>query len=280
MQDAPAPVFLPALSGDLHISFGTPQFGRTSQGLPTKLPVVEPPNGATDPNATSQLTALVNRLLKERYSARYFLPTQIDKAAIVVFIDAANHAPSGRNMQPWKVYCISGTVKDTLSAAMMDAFRSGNAAYAPRYTYYPPVPPAVDVLRHFEFGKTFYGALGIAHDDVARRALEVSRNYEFFDAPVALIFTISSELRQGSWMDLGHFMQSVTIGVRARGLESVTQLSVAKYDEIIRKHLPIPENDVVACSMSVGYPDLEKVAKNYARPAKRALGDVLEIHGM
>ncbi|KAJ7149946.1 hypothetical protein C8R46DRAFT_1125272 [Mycena filopes] len=85
---------------------------------------------------------------------------------------------------------------------------------------------------------------------------------EFFDAPVALIFTISSELRQGSWMDLGHFMQSVTIGVRAHGLESVTH------------------NELVACSMSVGYPDLEKVAKNYARPAKRALGDVLEIYGM
>jgi hypothetical protein len=30
----------------------------------------------------------------------------------------------------------------------------------------------------------------------------------------------------------------------------------------------------------MGYPDLERVAKYYARPAKRELKDVLEIHGM
>ncbi|KAJ7149945.1 hypothetical protein C8R46DRAFT_1230104 [Mycena filopes] len=97
MQDAPAPVFLPALSGDLYISVSyvwysaiRPNIVDSSQSHPmtaieqqTKPPVVEPLDGATDTNATSQLTALVNRLLKERYSARYFLTTPIDNIRLL-----------------------------------------------------------------------------------------------------------------------------------------------------------------------------------------------------
>ncbi|KAJ7107081.1 Nitroreductase-like protein [Mycena epipterygia] len=217
--------------------------------------------------------------MKERYSARYYLPNKIDKATIEDIVDAANHAPSGHNMQPWKVYAISGAVKDAISAEMVEAHKS-HAPYAPRYTYYPPTLPPDYAVRQFDFGKHFYGVLGIERDDVARRAAEGARNYEVYDAPVALIFTISNELRQGSWMDLGHFMQSVTIGARARGLESVTQLAVATYDDIIRKHLPIGEDELVACSISMGYPDLDRIAKYYAPPPKRPLGDVLEIYGM
>ncbi|KAJ6578107.1 nitroreductase [Mycena capillaripes] len=223
--------------------------------------------------------ALVNQLLKDRYSARYYLPDKIDRATIEDIVDAANNAPSGNNMQPWKVYCISGDIKDAISAEMFKAHKD-DAPYAARYAFYPPTLPPDYAVRRFDFGKFYYGNLGLEHDDLAGRAADIGRNYEFFGAPVALIFTFSSELREGSWMDLGHFMQSVTIGARARGLESVAQLSVPKYDEIIRRHLPIPENELVASSISLGYPDLERIAKNYARPGRRQLKDVLEIHGM
>ncbi|KAJ7629739.1 nitroreductase [Mycena polygramma] len=230
-------------------------------------------------NAISQTTDLVNKLLKGRYSARYFLPDKVSKATIEDIVDAANNAPSGSNMQPWKVYCLSGDIKDTISAKMVEAHKSG-APYAARYAYWPPTLPADYAARKFEFGKRFYAAFGVEWDNLAGRADVAGRNYEFFNAPIALIFTINSELCQGSWMDLGHFMQSITIGIRARGMESVTQLSVPKYDEIIRAHLPIPETELVACSISLGYPDLERITKNYARPIKRELNDVLEIHGM
>ncbi|KAJ7149890.1 nitroreductase [Mycena crocata] len=232
-----------------------------------------------DHDGTKHLTALVNQLMRGRYSARYYLPDKIDKAIIEDIVDAANNAPSGRNTQPWKVYCVSGAVKDIISAEMVEAHRN-SLPYEPRYAYYPPTMPIEYARRGFDLGKALYGILGIDHDDMVGRALESTRNYQFFDAPVALIFTISSELKQGSWMDLGHFMQSITIGARARGLESVTQLSIAKYDEIIRKYLPIAEEDLVACGMSMGYPDLERIGKCYARPNKRQLKDVLEIHGM
>ncbi|KAJ7607768.1 nitroreductase [Roridomyces roridus] len=203
----------------------------------------------------AELTATVDRLLKERYSARYYLPDPVDK--------------------PWKVYCIAGSVRDAISAEMVAADKS-KVPYKARYDYFPPVLPAEHAARKFDFGQ-----------------LSLARWDEFFDAPVALIFTIHGELVQGSWMDLGHpmarmasaqagyFMQSVTIGLRARGLEPVTQLSIPQYDDIIRKHLKtIPDTHIVACGMALGYPDLEKVKENYVFPKKLQLGEVLEVHGM
>ncbi|KAJ7439301.1 P-Nitrobenzoate reductase [Mycena galericulata] len=225
------------------------------------------------------LVAQVDELIKGRYSARYYLPDKVDRAIIEDVVGAANNAPSGNNMQPWKVYCIAGVVKDTISAEMVEAHKI-NAPHQARYNYYPPTLPPDYATRRFNFGKLFYGSLGIDHDDLEGRAEQMTRNFEFFDAPVALIFTINGQLLQGSWMDLGHFMQSITLGLRARGLESVTQLSVPKYDAVLRKHLPIPDTDLVACSISLGYPDLEKITKHYVRPNKVPLKDILEIHGM
>ena len=49
---------------------------------------------------------------------------------------------------------------------------------------------------------------------------------EFFDAPVAFIFTINQALTQGSWMDVGYFLQSITIAARARGLETVSMVNL------------------------------------------------------
>ena len=46
------------------------------------------------------------------------------------------------------------------------------------------------------------------------------RNYEFFDAPVGLMFTIDRALRQGSWLDYGMFLQSLMVAARGRGLDT------------------------------------------------------------
>ncbi|KAJ7680032.1 hypothetical protein B0H17DRAFT_1138799 [Mycena rosella] len=58
------------------------------------------------------------------------------------------------------------------------------------------------------------------------------------------------------------------------------QLTVPKYNEIIRKYSPIKDNELVACTLSMRYPDLERIAQHYARPDKRPLGDVLGFLGM
>ncbi|KAJ6494017.1 hypothetical protein C8R47DRAFT_1069963 [Mycena vitilis] len=153
---------------------------------------------------TSAKSRLVNKLLKGRYSARYFLPDKVSRATIEDIVDAANNAPSGSNMHLLHLW--RHQRHDIHGNLMVDAHKSG-APYVARYAYWPPTLPADHAARKFEFEKRFYAAFGVEWGDMEGslgRAAIAGRNYEFFNAPIALIFTINSELRQGSWMDLGH----------------------------------------------------------------------------
>jgi len=225
---------------------------------------------------------VIDSIMKNRFSCRYYLPKPVEKHIIEEIIDAARCSPSGNNMQPWeKVYCISGAVKDAISKEMVKAHREYPQAYEAQYQYYPagPIPP-VYAKRRFEFGKHFYPPLHVDHGDLAARARVSTRNYEFFDAPVAFIFTINQGLTQGSWLDVGYFLQSITIAARARGLETISQESPAKYQMILRKYLPTGDDEIVACGMSMGYPDLEKVAEFSAKQPKREVSDIISFHGL
>ncbi|KAJ7685468.1 nitroreductase [Mycena polygramma] len=220
-------------------------------------------------------------LMKNRFSCRYYLPKPVEKKTIEEIIDAARCSPSGNNMQPWeKVYCITGAVKEALSREMVQAHTETPEAYSAQYHYYPAGPiPAEYAKRRFEFGKHFYAPLHVDHGDLKARARVSTRNFDFFNAPVAFIFTINNGLTQGSWLDVGYFLQSITIAARARGLETISQEAPAKYQLILRKHLPIGDQEVVALAMSMGHPDLEKVAQFSAKQPKREVSDIIEFYG-
>jgi nitroreductase len=229
----------------------------------------------------SDAVEITDSLMKNRFSCRYYLPNPVEKKTIEEIIDAARCAPSGNNMQPWdKVYCITGALKDAISREMVKAHTETPEAYSAQYHYYPAGPiPAKYAKRRFEFGKHFYAPLHVDHSDLKARARVSTRIFEFFDAPVAFIFTINNGLTQGSWMDVGYFLQSITIAARARGLETISAEAPATYQMILREHLPIGDDEIVALAMCMGYPDLEKIAQFSAKQPKREVSDIVEFFG-
>ena len=72
----------------------------------------------------------------------------------------------------------------------------------------------------------------------------------------------------------------MTIAARARGLETISQEATAKYQQILREHLPIPDNEVVMLGMSMGYPDVEKVRQFAAKQDKREVDDIIAFFGI
>ncbi|KAJ7599892.1 nitroreductase [Mycena floridula] len=243
--------------------------------------VYPPGHSNPDPSKPEQ-KEYVDALFKNRFSCRFFLPKPVDKAIIDEIIDVARFSPSGNNMQPWeKVYCVSGTVKEALAKEMIQAYTETPEAYSAQYQYYPtgPIPPTY-AKRRYDFGRVFYAPLHVDHGDLKGRAGVSRRNYEFFQAPVAFIFTINQALTQGSWMDVGYFLQSFTIAARARGLETISQESVANYQLILRQHLPISDNEIVMMGISMGYPDPDKIAEFSAKQPKREVNDIIQYFGM
>jgi nitroreductase len=165
----------------------------------------------------------------------------------------ARFAPSGANIQPWHVHVLAGAVKERVSAALLEAHATSRDEHVSEYKYYAADLPEPYLNRRQEFGRLFYGSLGIAQTDVEARSRQTARNYAFFGAPVGLIVTIDRRLEVGSWLDLGMFVQNVLLAAAGRGLQSCPQETFAKYHRILRPLLSISAEQMVACGISIGH---------------------------
>ena len=206
---------------------------------------------------TPETTAAVDAAITSRHSMRAFLPTPVPRETVLQILDVAARAPSGTNTQPWKVTVLTGGAKQRLSAAIRAAYDDPveRARHTEAYNYYPTewVSPYID--RRRKVGWDLYGLLGIAKTDKARMHLQHARNYDFFDAPVGLIFSIDRVMQQGSWLDYGMFLQNIMVAARARGLDTCPQAAFTQFHRLIAEQLALPETETVVCGMALGHAD-------------------------
>ena len=196
----------------------------------------------------------VEEAIRGRKSTRAFLPTPVPRDLIARILTTAGRAPSGSNIQPWKVFVVDGAARDQLAADICHRFDTVGEGTR-EYEYYPVKWREPYLARRRACGWGLYSTMGITRDDKAGMHAQRRQNYEFFGAPVALIFTIDRELEQGSWLDTGMFIQSIMIAARQFGLETIPQAALANFHEVLRARLDIPQDQIVICGMGLGYPD-------------------------
>ena len=210
---------------------------------------------------TPEATRLVDQAIITRRSLRAFLPTPVSRSSIEEILSVAARSPSGTNTQPWKVYVLTGEAKTGLSAKIMAAFNDPveRATHSEEYAYYPTEwkPPFID--RRRKVGWDLYGLLDINKTDKARMHAQHGRNYEFFGAPVGLMFTIDRVMQQGSWLDYGMFLQSIMVAARGRGLDTCPQAAFMQFHRIICAHVGAGESEQFVCGMSLGHADPEAI---------------------
>lgn len=173
----------------------------------------------------------------------------------------AARAPSGSNTQPWKVYVLTGATRQRLSDEIMATYLDPEkvSEHKEEYNYYPVqwVAPYVD--RRRKVGWDLYALLGLTRENKSGMQVQHGRNYQFFGAPVGLIFTIDRIMEQGSWLDYGMFLQNVMVAARARGLDTCPQAAFTQFHKVITQVLELPESEQVVCGMALGYADQEKI---------------------
>lgn len=198
----------------------------------------------------------VDTAITSRKSVRRFLDTPIDRAIIMHILQVASRAPSGSNIQPWKVHVVVGAAKGRLCQRLLAAVDQGQSD-PPEYHYYPQnwFEPYLERRRRCGFG--LYETLGIGREDKAKREAQERRNFQFFDAPVGLFITMDRRLETGSFMDCGMFIQSVMLAARGQGLHTCPQAAFAWYHSIIRDELKLDENSLLLCGIALGYEDTQ-----------------------
>jgi len=191
-----------------------------------------------------------------RRSVRAFLPTPVDRDTVEALLALASRSPSGSNIQPWKVRVVAGKARERLSHAILDAIDTKGASEHKReWNYYPVHWREPYLGRRRKIGWDLYGLMGIAKGDFEATERQRRRNYEFFGAPVGLVFTLDEDMQIGSWLDLGIFIGTFMIAARGRGLDTCPQAAFADFHGVIRRELAIPESEIVICGMALGYAD-------------------------
>ncbi len=203
----------------------------------------------------NDIASTIAEAITSRHSVSAFLDQPVSREAIEHLLDLARYAPSGTNTQPWHVYVLGGDVKRDLGAAILADYADNEERDEREYEYYPTDWYEPYLGRRRACGWGLYGSLGIERGDMERMQAQRARNYIFFDAPVGLLFSIERRLNTGSWMDLGMFVQNVMLAARGEGLHTCPQAAFANYHSIIRRHVPIPDDEIVVCGMAVGYRD-------------------------
>ncbi|WP_061848115.1 nitroreductase [Bradyrhizobium sp. DOA1] len=194
----------------------------------------------------------MDEIIAGRFACRDFSDAPVGRGTIEQILRVARFAPSGANIQPWHGYVLAGAAKDRVSAALREAHDTARDAHVSEYSYYASDLPEPYLQRRQEFGRLFYGSLGIAQTDLQARSGQTAKNYVFFGAPVGLIITIDRRLQVGSWLDLGMFVQNVLLAAAGHGLQSCPQETFSKYHRILRSLLSIPPEQMVVCGISIG----------------------------
>ena len=222
-------------------------------------------------NASNAANA-VDDAINSRQSMREFLPKPVPRELISHLLQVAIRAPSGTNTQPWRTYVLQGGSRDALMAkvcAAHDALRANPALaaeYREEYDYYPEKWESPYIDRRRENGWGLYGLLGITKGDKDKMHAQHQRNYEFFDAPVGLMFTVDRVLGRGSLVDYGMFLQNIMVAARGHGLHTCPQAAWNGFASIILPHIGAAENEMLVCGMALGYADETALVNTFRTP--------------
>lgn len=192
-------------------------------------------------------------LLKQRTSVRAFSAQPVDAACVHALLDAARWAPSGGNLQPWKVIAVAGAAKQAVEQLAAQTLLRDPAGEADDYPIYPPQLGEPYRSRRFAVGEQLYALLGVAREDKAGRLRALARNYQFFGAPVGLFFVIDRQMGHGQWAHLGMFMQSLALLAEERGLSTCMQEAWGMVRRSLHRHFALGEDEVLYCGMALGY---------------------------
>ncbi len=189
----------------------------------------------TEPSTTP--SGAFERLLKERYSCRAFLPRQVDTATITRILEIAQRTPSWCNSQPWQAVITRGAGTDRFRDAIC-AYAAGGKA-EPDFAF-PREYRGVYLARRRECGFQLYDSVGIARGDREASARQGMENYRLFGAPHAMIVTTDEALGVYGVLDCGAWVNNFMLAARSLGVASIAQAALGAHPEFLRSYFGFP----------------------------------------
>jgi len=192
----------------------------------------------------------VSTAVDRRSSIREFLDTPVSNEVIGELLTKASRAPSGGNVQPWRIYVVNGE-----SMTAFGEMLAGREIEQAAYDIYPPSLKEPYKTSRFTIGMQMYDKLGIARDDKAARFEQMLRNYEFFGAPAAVFCFVDKQMGPPQWSDLGMFLQTFMLLAQEAGIDTCPQEAWAMWEGAISEFVGAPEQERLFCGVAIGHAD-------------------------
>ncbi|MEO0816212.1 MAG: nitroreductase [Pseudomonadota bacterium] len=220
----------------------------------------------------------VTQAVRKRISTRAFEDTVLGEADVLDWLETAQRAPSGGNVQPWRTIALAGDAKDaviSLAQAKLAANPKGEPTDRPVYPegLWDPYN-----ARRKKVGEMMYEKLGIPREDRATRLAWFANNFRFFGAPVALFFVIDERMGHGQWAHMGMYMQTLALLGVERGWATCMQECWGMLRPSLKAHFDLAETEMVYCGMAVGIAD-ETHPVNALYSERADLSEVVELRG-
>ena len=131
-----------------------------------------------DPIRATDLAAAndVEATILARRSVRGFLPTPVSRETIAHLLDVAARAPSGTNMQPWRIIALAGAPLARFTTDLSGAYLAGTTHDTADHSYYPAPLFEPYLSRRRKIGWDLSGLLGIARGETDKMKAQVAAN--------------------------------------------------------------------------------------------------------
>jgi nitroreductase len=186
-----------------------------------------------------------------RMSVRQFTAEPVADEVLRSLVGDAAQAPSGGNVQPWRIYAVNG---DSM-VRMREFLATQPPLEEPEYDIYPKGLTEPYRTNRFECGEMMYATLGIAREDKDGRRRQFAHNNNFFDAPAAIFCYLDRQMGPPQWSDLGMYLQTFMLLAVERGLGTCAQEYWSVRHGAVSEFVGAPENEMLFCGMAVGHPD-------------------------
>jgi nitroreductase len=125
----------------------------------------------------------IDEIITRRFACREFCEAPVSRRTIEQILRVARYAPSGAKIQPWRVYVLGGAAKARVSAALLNTHETCRDEHVSEYKYYASELLEPYLKRRQEFGRLFYGSLGIHQADAGARSRQTAKNTRSSERP-------------------------------------------------------------------------------------------------
>ena len=210
-------------------------------------------------------------LMKQRHSARAFLPKPIPEDILKDIISTSLLTPSWGNSQPWRIYVASGKTLEAIRSDWISKNKEGIKGYSD--------------IKHghrIDFSENCQKAM----NDIDKLITETLKNKEqkelweanniLFNAPTIVYITIPKKRIDYCLFDSGAIEMSIMLAAIEHDVDSVPAYQAIKYPDVLRKHLKIPDDEDIVIGIALGYEDKENILGKI-KPVKLTLEEACKF---